>query len=219
MRKYVSPWSTVIALFAVLLATGCSSDMTTSADDAQTYDGETVFRGVFAGQGEVAALFPEMWEHQSLRDRPLTEEEAASAEVLWNEVVTAIGDHDATFFDRFGLAVQSGRHLKVSNALDEAGLMLKVGLSAAFGEDVDKVIDDSASKLEPTGYEGQCFFLAAVIAVVLVGNVAVAVNAVYAGNIVYEVNWFWSRKEIVANKDVQLSRDMAVDMVTTRLRF
>ena len=197
--------STLAALF---LVTGCAmEDTTASSVNNDSLDGETLFLGLFFGQGEAAAVLPETWKGQD----QVNSEEALE---LSHAVVNWIANEDPAFFDRFEANMKSDNQVKVAAALDEAVSKLKPAMSAYVGEDIDTLVANSGAD---TDVIGTC--VAVVVVAVAVGNVAAAVNAVVAGNVVYTVNWFWSAEEQLnlTEDEISLKREMMVDLLTTRL--
>ncbi len=131
-----------LALLALFLV-GCDA-AGPQADASLRYDGETVFRALMFGQGEVAQLFPEIWadeaailqearKRMSEQDLEVFDASLKAAEGFWEKLVAAIGEADPTFFDRFAEATQSGDHLVILAALEEARDQLVVGMAAVLG--------------------------------------------------------------------------------------
>jgi SdpC family antimicrobial peptide len=167
------------------------------------YDGETIFQGLFFGKGPVAQLFPEIWEDPVIK-RAL-EQNAEEMNRLIERVITRIHNEDPTFFQRFGREVQSGDHLRVQQALEQGAQRLITAL------DQEGLLPPKEAAL---GLQlGQCIVFVIALAVVLVVVVAVAVAVVLW-------LWLWTpTPELwgVVDRPTELTRDMMVDWVTTRL--
>jgi SdpC family antimicrobial peptide len=130
----------MLASFAVGFLTSCAEqavgpEARTPAAPANRLagmTGEEAFRGIFFGEGRVAAALPEIWEGKSLEQRTsekLTDQadRLAALRAGMDEMVARIAAADPTFFPRFGQAVQSGDRLKVGAAIDEAAALIKKG--------------------------------------------------------------------------------------------
>ena len=156
----------------------------------QDYDGESMFRGLFFGQGEIGTLFPEIWHGTRFETIAFSEKGEDLALRMREDLVHLIHRADTSFFDRFGEAIGTGSHLKISDALDEAGKMLVAALSEQLGVDVRNLVkkDDGQDLLIAT-------FIAAVGAVAIYA--AVAVNSFGAYNVVavYDTAYFWGGEQ------------------------
>ena len=154
---------------------GCSSAPSSSPPEntpasqvppAQLRDGETLFRALFFGQGEVAKTFPEVWQRkvfQSLHD-PTPEQ----TEVM-DKVVRTLDTKYPGFFDRFAAEVQSGDHLRVRAIMQEGAA------------DVQALVSSG----DLTGTNGECFtyvFIAAAVVVVAAAFIIVVATAQFAVN-------------------------------------
>ncbi|HEX2204495.1 MAG TPA: hypothetical protein VHG91_14385 [Longimicrobium sp.] len=129
VTRIVSP----ILLGALAFSTGCAGDLsapTESVAEVARYDGETLLRGIFFGQGPVAGLLPELWEGRSVEERAQTPERAAQVRKLQDAVVARIAKEDPSFFGRFESAVRSGDHLAIEAALQDAAKRVKLGLTS-----------------------------------------------------------------------------------------
>jgi SdpC family antimicrobial peptide len=103
---------------AIFMATaaGCSSASPASSSLHAQYSGETLFRAIYFGQGEVAKAFPEVWELKAFAPlHHLTPEQA----VRLDKFVAAIDAKYPGLFDRFAVEIQSGDHLRVQAAMLE----------------------------------------------------------------------------------------------------
>jgi SdpC family antimicrobial peptide len=110
-----------LALAAGVLAAACGSAEPTAAPAA--YGGEAQFRGIFFGEGPVAAQLPEEWQRRTLAQHA---EEAAGARaaarlraghaVLQRRIRAA----DPHFFAAFAREVRSGDHFRVQRAMADA---------------------------------------------------------------------------------------------------
>jgi SdpC family antimicrobial peptide len=121
----------VVALLVIPMTTGISLQ---ASPTSQPYDGETVFRGVLLGDGPVAKMFPEIWSSPQLAPYLERAEQQTSAKELAaakQKIVDLVRTQDPTFFNRFGTEMQSGDHIRIQQAITEAGSRLKKEASAA----------------------------------------------------------------------------------------
>jgi SdpC family antimicrobial peptide len=129
---------------AALVAAGCQ--FAGSADDigpAPEYDGETLFRGVILGQGEVAELIPEIRDHYGLEQRVSSKEDRQANIETFDDIVAQVGATHPGYFDRFGAAMQSGDHVQIRRTLVEAAAITldavdQLGISVEIPELVDR---------------------------------------------------------------------------------
>lgn len=144
-----------------------------SSAKATSYDGEAVFRGLFFGQGAVAAKFPQLADAQASPPAELNQ----SIDTL----VTQMSATDPAFFDQFGAALTSGKRQRIAKGLESAQDLMA------------QVVSDRGASMSPDN-GGDCIwaFAVAVVTLAAAGNVAYAVNAVSTGNVAWNVNWFWS---------------------------
>ena len=141
IRRATACSALALALGAAAACTGDKAGPTASA--AVAVDGETLFRGIFFGEGRVGGLLPEL--------RPAgyaapAAGQAARVAAVREEMVARIRASDPAFFARFGAAVTSGRHLPIERVMDEARGQVTVALgerteaSTAASADEDMVI-------------------------------------------------------------------------------
>ncbi|RDG34508.1 hypothetical protein [Streptomyces corynorhini] len=140
-----------------------------SVTAAAKTDGVAVYEGLFFGQGAVAKAHPDLVLARGKTDS------AESAKVA-AKVIGTIEAKDATFFDRFGAAMQSGNDVLVNRVLAEANTKTVAAMRAEFGDPV--TADDNLG--------AKCVVLVLVLGV---GNVVYFVNAYESANVAYQVNW------------------------------
>lgn len=130
-------------LFGIVLLSFAvsTSMMTTSASsslaDATLYDGATLAHGLILGRGPVAGLFPEIYGvAQDDRDDWIAKDREA--------FIAHITTQEPDFLDDFSVAIQSGDHVKVDDALQHArrvaGDYLGAGPAAQVAQDRAKGI-------------------------------------------------------------------------------
>ena len=130
---------------SLLVATSCeTAPEGESVAHARAFDGETLFEGIVLGAGPVAALFPEITELPTedlsdeerqelqawLADADLSETDVPAlmarydadpvAKRMRAEIIARVDAEDPEFLDRFGVAMQSGDHVVILEALDDA---------------------------------------------------------------------------------------------------
>lgn len=88
-----------------------------SASRVPSYDGETMFRGLYFGTGPATGLFSEIWESKPelLRGGAVSPEFSA----LQDRILGRIRTGDPTFFQRFEAGLRSGNHIRVERTLSE----------------------------------------------------------------------------------------------------
>lgn len=165
-----------LALLMILTATANASPQ----EAASRYDGETVFRGVLLNDGPVAKLFPEFWESAQLATyRKLAAERGSEqqAALARQKVIDMLRAQDPTFFNRFGIEMQSGDPLRIQEAITEAGSRLQKEVSSKLltaSAGPDAPIDlDVATKIEYYYYVAA----AAVVVIVIAGALVVTLVA------------------------------------------
>ncbi len=103
--------------------------------------GEEIIRGVFFGEGEVANLFPEIWEN--FRSQLSGKE--------WDEMkeamVSTVKETDPTFLDKFGEEMQSGDHIRIQTIIAETRSILKN--SPGSKRIINKIVTDDAENASP----------------------------------------------------------------------
>ncbi|MBK3495587.1 sporulation delaying protein family toxin [Viridibacillus sp. YIM B01967] len=174
----------------------------TSEMKKQKYDGETIYRGLFFGDGPVAKLFPEIWS-----DKLMTEANTTEAKRVSKTISKKINELDPNYFNELEVAVKSGDNVKVQAALVKGGnLLVKVS------EGIQK------TKVGGRGTAFGCSLVAGcIVAVYAAGAVTTAVVVTHAGAItaaVAVVAWKWTPKSMT-DTELQLKHEMFVDKVTT----
>lgn len=151
MNKTMKTLRTLILPALLVLGTitiGCDSGISGAETDEPTlkFSGEEVLRGLVFGEGPVADLFPELWNKQALADAlaQLSPEDRAAyhadmekMRVQLDDMLTELRTEDAGFLDRFGTALQSGNHVQIERALEEAktALVAAAGRAAGLSEE------------------------------------------------------------------------------------
>jgi SdpC family antimicrobial peptide len=170
-RMMAGSLSTVLAITSVQSLVGCSGAPPSSTGvrvDRQQLDGKTIFQGIFFGQGDVAAMFPEVWQRPEYRSaQHLTPTQSAKL----GELTRTIDAQHPGFFDRFANEVKSGDHLRVRAALQEATL------------DIQPLVSDT----ELGGTRGECFgiIVAGVFLLVVVAQFVIYQTSAVTSNTNY----------------------------------
>ncbi|GAA2878600.1 hypothetical protein GCM10010517_40670 [Streptosporangium fragile] len=172
----------------------------------QSYDGETVFRGLFLGIGPVAEKFPEF--PKPPVDLLKQQEQAAE------KYIAAIRADDPAFFDTFGTDMTSGDRVRVLAAMTSA--------NERFAKLLEK---DYGPGTQPEGM-GLVRVLALAVVAVEVANAYEYVNAYRAYNVVmtenaYQNTHFWQDKvwslPQMAGDTARLDRERLVSLIAERL--
>jgi len=206
---------------AVILTGACSADREapTAVQPVaiERYDGETLYRGMIFGEGPVAALFPELWEGV---DRPTVQsvgsERYGQVRAARSQILSELKKSDPQFLDHFADELQSGSHVRVSRAMDEAGRKL-ASVVAALGADLSAPVPTDGSET------GLCVAVAGPV-FVFVAAVAVAAGAYYLNvamtvNAVYQSDRYWSHSDDAFDpgSSYSLAADRLADMIARRL--
>ena len=205
-------WNKVIAVMLAILLTGVTSPLFASQPDRtpvveRPLDGETLFRGLYFGQGPAARYFPEIWTNPRVVELLKNADMAKSIQAQ-NQFMELLRQDDATIFTRFGEEMQSGDQVRVRDTLVDLGERMRKMATERMGMEPEVVGG-------MPGVHGQCVVLAVVVAVVVAVAVAVAV-AVY----VYLYIDFYGpsiQKQVIDEGTSHLERDMWIDSVTHRL--
>ena len=130
-------WQRAVAVLLSVLMVGATSGVSLGETAAALpYSGQTVFRGVFLGDGPVAKLFPEIWESTGIAaymQRAAQEKSPEAIAAGKQQIIDILQKQDPTFFARFGAEMQSGDRIRIQQALAEAGTRLKQELKNQVG--------------------------------------------------------------------------------------
>ncbi|WP_052659487.1 sporulation delaying protein family toxin [Bacillus alveayuensis] len=170
------------------------------------YDGETIFRGLVFGQGEVAKYFPEIWSNDLLKKANKKE-----VKQIANILISGIKKSDPNYFNELKEAVYSGEHLKIQAALNKGGELLSKQLENKNVKNVDKSQVGTATCALYVAYG------AAAVSLVAAYSHAVVITA--AGGAVaylYVVTQkkFWTSS--TSKEDAILQQEKLVNLVATR---
>ncbi|WP_170957112.1 sporulation delaying protein family toxin [Bacillus pseudomycoides] len=172
----------------------------TTESKHQQYDGETIYRGVFFGEGPVAKLFPEIWSEEATKQANTAEGKKA-AELLAKK----INELDPNYFNELQAAVSSGDNIKIQEAFNKGGeLLVQVG----------EVIQN-----KKVG-EGQGLLAGVVVAVYAGGAVTTVVVITHAAAVTAAVavaawKWKYGSPADPSDSDTRLKHEMFIDKVAT----
>lgn len=140
-------------LVLALTAVGCARDI--NVDDVsvaseetvalqQATDGQEYFAGIFLMQGEYAGQI-DMYREYLGYESQLSADELRLRAQFTDQVLAGIHEADATFFDRFEEAVESGNQPRIATAMREGGELLMTVLreSPRFQTIVDQLNVDN----------------------------------------------------------------------------
>jgi cannibalism toxin, SdpC family len=207
-------WAVVLSVLLIhltLLSTGVAWGQTTGTH----YRGETVFRGLFFGTGPIAKKFPEIWEdpmllhyNEALNNKP---ELVRKLNELRNKLVKRIAKKDPDFFQRFGEDIQSGDHLIVQAAVEDASTRLVEAMSAELGFDVT-----NPEAIPTNSADSKCVFVivGVVVAAAVVAAAALA-TVVFVYTVVTEVKF--APMLVEPDEKARLQTEMWVDLIANRL--
>lgn len=176
---------------------------------AVKYDGETLFRGLFFGQGEVAAKHPNL--------TPKAKIDAAGAKVL-DKLVAQMKKQDAGFFASFADLVQSGDRVAIQQGIRAGVVLLKEASTTLYGPNAIKRADGLGS--------AQCIAVVIVIAaagvLVLAAVGAGLVTYATAINVNINVNYNYSynmtqTRGVVSSGNAELREEQWIDQIAVEL--
>ncbi len=202
MRKPIRGVSLLLCL--VLADAGLAGTLQASMPTPKRagYDAETIFRGLFFGVGPVASLFPEIWEDAALAPAIAKMRAMPETPALIDGIIARVDANDPELLARFASDVQSGDHVRVSKALEDAGAALQQAAHQETG------IDPAGANLSGPSQQG------AVAAVSVAVVAAVVVVAVVAAAVLIYVA---ARHYLYTPGGSPLENDVLVDMIATRL--
>lgn len=195
-------------------STGVSPDSSSDADQARTskvedFTGKDLYRGLLFGHGEVASLFPEVYDNpEVLSDRTLEaadqqiesmdreeirrtyEEVKATSPEEYRRAVHSLADslmghiqeNSPGFFRRFERRMKSGEPLKVQKALVSMSEVTFPAMAATLKVPEETLREGNFSDIGSG--QGKCLAINAVAIV----NVALNVNAAVNGNVAANLN-------------------------------
>lgn len=121
-----------LAAAALMLGVGACGGEPEPTHAQSAVTGEEAFKGLFFGEGAVAARLPEVTGSLALSNLP-PEEQARHAQRR-TQLVASIKDADPTFFERFGADIQSGNHLRIEQALNEGLAVMKTASQGSLSQ-------------------------------------------------------------------------------------
>lgn len=215
----------VILIFSLLFMTSCGRVSTEEKPLlTKSYSGEEIFLGLIFGEGEVAKLFPEIWESAEILEMraEVTPEQAEVLKQFQSDLLNYLTEQNPAFFSRFSESMQSGNHLRIASALDEASLLMFQALSPESGFLAKYGVAEISIDVQQLA-----LWVGGAIAVVVVAVVH-AYGAVYIGGAaavtataVFATNVFWPRNALgtATNTDegLDLERSIWINKVAARL--
>lgn len=184
---------TTITLMVHVARPGLMSTATASPTATARYNGETLFAGLYFGEGPVAKMFPEIWESTQVAQQVSQAQNSESWNKTKAEAIAWVRTNDPDFFNRFEQDIQSGNHMRVGQAYKQGAQKLSAYVSS--------------TGVDPNSPEAR-----AGVGLVLVLAVAVAVAvAVYA--------WKYYQPNMPEGSGVAqgLQEDVLVNMIAERL--
>ena len=127
-------WATALFLVASLVfmvvRPGISTSNAAQPIKKQKREGEQIFRGLLFGEeGEVSAMFPQIWKRQEVVAQMKSPEKAKAWNAFKEKVIVSIRKKDPDFFKRFEDGIQSGDHFRIRDMLAESGKLISEVLS------------------------------------------------------------------------------------------
>lgn len=183
MKKVLSLlaiFTLVVSIFSTIPVNNVQSK------ELKDYSGEELFEGVIFGYGEVAKLFPEMWEESLLNDFTYTDEQVQKIK----EIESELKQVDPDFFTKFKEGIQSGDHVVIEETIQKT----EESLIKVFEDEVKQASSDKKMRAMATkpgfvialaySYVGATHIAAAfVMTVVAVGTKFVGPSSVESDNL------------------------------------
>jgi SdpC family antimicrobial peptide len=164
---------------------------TASSKATARYNGETLFTGLYFGEGPVAKMFPEIWESPQMAQQISQVQNNETWSKTKSQAMEWVRTNDPDFFNRFEQDIQSGDHARVGLAYQQGAQKLSEFVRS--------------TGVDPSSPEARAG----------VGVVAVVVAAVAVVVAVYA--WmYWSGRSVdgVAQG---LQQDVLINTITERL--
>lgn len=180
-----------IALMVHVTRPGLMSTANTASPAATArYDGETLFTGLYFGEGPVAKMFPEIWESPQMARQASQVQNNESWSKTKSQAMEWVRTSDPNFFKRFEQDIQSGDHVRVGLAYEQGSQKLSEFVRS--------------TGVDPNSPEAR-----AGVGLVLVLVVAVAVYA-------WQWNWKYTPRQ-VDSEVAELQQDVLVNLIAERL--
>ncbi|MBP3970749.1 sporulation delaying protein family toxin [Bacillus sp. WL1] len=182
-----------LTLFAMLLSlfSGFSPVKSVQAATMHKYTGEEIYAGAVLGQGEVANLFPDVWNQKEFKER-----NTKKTKELSNNVIKEMKKIDPKFFKELETAVYN----QDTNAVDKV---------FANGQKLLKQAADNlnlGSSVDSNTAQGRCVETGAVAIFVVVVAAGGAIDYLY----VYNQTKFWGKSMDTSS---QLEKEMFITNV------
>lgn len=115
---------TLAACLLLTLGIAACHDTAVDPEVSSDYDGQTLFRGIVLGQGEVAQLIPEIRDHYMVENFATSDEQLREIFDFQDRLLAAIAVSDPAYFEGFKTVMESGDHLRIQRKLDESALVV-----------------------------------------------------------------------------------------------
>jgi|GEM_PF-2429975 len=130
--RYVTALLVIVSMAVFILRPDLLASSKTDPTHKRKYNGEKILRGLLFGEdGPVSEMFPQIWKDPQV----LEQKKSGKRLKAWNDfkerIIGELKARDHTFLDRFGVAMQSGDHIKIVDGLNEAGRLMRESLENA----------------------------------------------------------------------------------------
>jgi len=140
IRDFSKKWALIFV--PVFFAYACNT-----SSSKNSYDGETLFKGIFFGDGQFADKIPQYAELVEM-NKSLSTEERAKLNEAEAYVIGEITKQDARFFERFKVQISSGNHVKIRSEILAASSLVQKHLLKFYEHDISPtVIADLHAKM------------------------------------------------------------------------
>lgn len=143
--KYIS---FPISILLLVLTVGCefSNSETVEHSESLDFSGEEIFRGLFFARGDVANLFPEIWEIRNVKSLVEESGNSNSYENVQNLMIDLIKAEQPDFFDNFGNVMKSGNRVLINQELKAASNTILNTASLISGRNLNFLLKEGEAQ-------------------------------------------------------------------------
>jgi SdpC family antimicrobial peptide len=125
---------------------GSAAGQTAAISAPGQADGETIYRGLFFGQGDLAALAAKVWLGEAPLEHAQTEDPELRATVaaLQDDMIRGIQENEPAFFEELRAALTSGNHVHVDRTLDRAASVTRTAFENVADQPVHASLESNS---------------------------------------------------------------------------
>ncbi|ANN35629.1 hypothetical protein CN936_09555 [Bacillus cereus] len=205
MKRVVPILLSFMLMFSFVISPKSQAKTTTP-----NYTGEEMFLGVFFGQGEVAKLFPEMWNKENLKSANNKE-----SKKFLNDLVAEMKQVDPSYFNKLEQSIKKGDFVAIDNSFDEGAKLMgksfkNMGVELKSDQLEDGATGRCVAALQVVTQIGYVASYGAVTAVVAAIGAAVVYSAY-----VYNKTEYWAPQN--EDRTTQLEKEQFIGNVVDKL--